>query len=75
MKFDAERRYTIKSLEDFLAGAGGAHDWDAFTSTSSKWPELERIRKAALFVDLPLDENGRQILERLLAEARSIASR
>lgn len=72
MNFDAERRYTTKSIEDFLTGSGGASDWDAFTSTSSKFPELETIRRAALAVDLPLDEQGRRVLEDLLERARQL---
>jgi hypothetical protein len=70
MKLDAECQYTVKSLGDFLTGGGGAWDWDAFTSTSSRWPELERIRRAALAVDLPVDDDGRRVLEALLEDAK-----
>jgi hypothetical protein len=70
MKFVDECQYTVKSLEDFLTGGGGAWDWDDFTSTSSKYPELERIRRAALAVELPLDDDGRRVLEALLDDAK-----
>jgi hypothetical protein len=33
-----------KFLGDFLAAAGGASDWDDFTSIPISDPELERIR-------------------------------
>lgn len=70
----AECQYTAKSLEDFLTGGGDAWDWDAFTSTSSRWPELERIRRAALAVDLPLDDDGRRVLEHLLEDAKTFCA-
>jgi hypothetical protein len=70
MKLDAECQYTVKSLEDFLTGGGGAWDWDDFTSTSSRSPELERIRRAALAVELPLDVDGRCVLEALLEDVK-----
>ena len=65
-----ELDYTIKSLSDFLNGSGGEWDWDSYTSTSLRNSKLNTIRKSALMVELPLDDEGRKTLEGLLAEAR-----
>lgn len=65
-----ELDYTIKSLRDFLEGSGGEWDWDSYTGVSLNDPKLNSIRKKALMVELPLDDEGREELESLLAEAR-----
>ena len=38
------KQEVVKILDDFLSGAGGAWDWDDFTSIPIGDPELERIR-------------------------------
>ncbi len=69
---DEELDYTIKSLSDFLDGSGGDWDWDAYTGVSLKNPKLNAIRKRALRVELPLSDEGREELERLLVEAQQL---
>ena len=65
-----ELDHTIKSIREFLDGSGGDWDWDDYTSLSLKDPKLNAIRKKAMMVDLPLDDEGRMTLECLLAEAQ-----
>jgi len=71
--FDKELRYTVKSIQDFLSDSGEKWDWDDFTSCSLRNHDLNRIRKAALSVDLPLDDEGRVTLENLLLEVKAMA--
>ena len=60
-------------LDDFIAGRGGAWDWDDFCCIPITDPALEAIRREAAQVSLPLDEVGRGELRALLARARSLA--
>jgi len=59
-------------LQDFLDGRGGEWDWDDFTSIPITDPELEDIRRGALDVDLPLDDQGRTQLQSLLDRVRQL---
>ena len=71
--FDKELKYTVKSLQDFLLDSGQKWDWDDFTSCPLRNVDLNSIRKRALSVELPLDDEGRAILENLLEEAQALA--
>ena len=53
----------------FLDGSGGRWDWNAFTSCSLRDVELDRIRRCAAVVDLPLDAEGKATLRELLEQA------
>ena len=64
-----ERHYTVETISAFLAGNGGKWDWDDFTSCPLRDARMESIRRRALAVDLPLDEEGAAVLQILLAEA------
>lgn len=59
-------------LRDFLDGTGGAWDWDDFTSIEITDPELDAIREAAAWVELPLTEGGRATLNDLLQQVRAM---
>ena len=79
----AERLFGLKTSKDrtagevetylrkFLDGADGAWDWDDFTSIKITDPELDAIREEAAWVSLPLTEDGRLTLRRLLDHVRS----
>jgi hypothetical protein len=60
-------------LRDFIEGTGGKWDWDDFTSIPIKDPELDRIRREAAELDLPITDFDR--LRELLSEAESLARR
>ncbi|MBG6118998.1 MULTISPECIES: hypothetical protein [unclassified Sphingobium] len=72
-KREKEMAYAIQSIRNFLQDEGGKWDWDDFTSCSLRDPVLNSIRKKASLVDLPLDDEGRAILESLLVEVRALA--
>jgi hypothetical protein len=59
-------------LRDFLEGTGGDWDWDDFTSIKITDPSLDAIREEAAWVDLPLTEEGRVTLSKLLAQVRTM---
>ena len=65
--------YAAQTMRAFLAGTGGPHDWDAFTSCSLRDPQVDRIRKLAAAVDLPVDGEGRATLEVLAEQAERLA--
>ena len=69
-----EAAYTVKTIRAFIDGTGGAWDWDDFTSCSLRDPELDRIRKLAGAVDLPVGREERAALEVLAQEAERLAS-
>jgi len=64
-----EKQYTVETIKAFLAGTGGKWDWDNFTSCSLRDARMDSVRRRAMVVDLPLDEEGRYLLQTLLAEA------
>jgi hypothetical protein len=70
--FAFQKELAVRSIRDFLDGIGGDRDWDIFTSISLKDSRLDAIRRKALAVDLPLDDEGRVILENLLTAAQSL---
>jgi hypothetical protein len=65
--------YADQTIRAFLDGAGGAHDWDAFTSCSLRDPQVDTIRKRAGAVDLPVGPEERATLEVLADEAARLA--
>jgi hypothetical protein len=65
--------YAAQAIRAFLEETGGAHDWDEFTSCSLRDPELDRIRKLALAVDLPVGPEERATLEVLAEKAERLA--
>ena len=65
------RRDVEACLTDFLAGSGGDWDWDDFTSVPIADPALEQMRAKAAAVPLPLTEEGRVAILRLLQQLRS----
>ncbi|WP_298395632.1 hypothetical protein [Sphingobium sp.] len=66
-----EQRYTVEAISAFLAGTGGEWDWDDFTSCPLRDRRMESIRRRALAVDLPIDEEGEAVLRTLVAEAKA----
>ncbi|HRE44110.1 MAG TPA: hypothetical protein PKY87_09085 [Terricaulis sp.] len=71
----ASPEYVAASLRDFLDGSGGAYDWGDFVGIRVADPRLEDIRREAAGVELPLKEDGRAILEALLARAEALEQR
>jgi hypothetical protein len=63
---DDESRYVVGTITAFLNGSPNRWDWDRFTSRSLRDAELDRIRRCAGAVELPLDAEGRAILQELL---------
>lgn len=68
-----EEQYLIGAIRAFLDGSGGEWDWDDFISCSLVDYRLDRIRKLAGAVALPLEQEGRVTLERLEKRAEGIA--
>ena len=68
-----EAAYAVQTIRDFLGGAGGAWDWDDFTSCSLRDPQLDSIRKRAGAVDLPVGPEERAMLQALANEAERLA--
>lgn len=56
----------------FLDGSSGRWDWNAFTSCSLRDVELDRIRRCAAIVELPLDAEGKATLRELLEQAELV---
>ena len=57
----------------FLDGSGNRWDWNAFTSSSLRDVELDRIRRCAAVVALPLDAEGKATLQQLLEQAELVS--
>ena len=68
-----EAAYAVQTIRAFLDGTGGAHDWDDFTSCSLRDPQLNRIRKLARAVELPVGREERAELEVLAEQAERLA--
>lgn len=64
-----ERAYVIETIRAFLNGAGGPWAWRAFITSSLRDAELDRIRRCAEAVRLPLDREGVAILQDLIVQA------
>ncbi len=64
-----EQRHVVDAISAFLDGSGRPSDWDHFTSLALRDVELDRIRRAAAAIDLPLDGDGEATLQHLLAQA------
>ncbi|MBH1992494.1 MAG: hypothetical protein I8H86_06370 [Sphingomonadaceae bacterium] len=67
-----ERHYVIGAIRSFLDGSGGQWDWDGFTSASLRSAALDRLRRRAAAVALPLDGEGEATLRALLEEAEQL---
>ncbi len=67
-----EAAYVAKTIAAFLDGTGGERDWDDFTSLRLHDRTLDGIRRRALAVDLPVDDDGEAILLSLQAEAEQV---
>ena len=65
--------YAAHTINAFLEGTGRAHDWDDFTSCSLCDPEVNRIRKLALAIDVPVSREGRAALQVLAEQAERLA--
>lgn len=69
-----EAAYASRTILTFLDGSCGEYDWDDFTSCPLSDPAVERIRRSALAVDLPVDVEGQSILITLANEADRLAA-
>jgi hypothetical protein len=67
-----EAAYVAKTIAAFLDGTGGERDWDVFTSFRLHDRTLDGIRRRALTVDLPVDDDGEATLFGLKAEAEQV---
>ncbi|MCY3003029.1 MAG: hypothetical protein NTV21_14600 [Planctomycetota bacterium] len=77
---DMSREEVAQCIQDFLEGTGGAYDWDDFTSSEFRDPELESVRKQCIdvYTSFPAangegycNAEGLAELRRLLALLRS----
>lgn len=64
--------YVVRSLEKFINQTGKVWDWDDFTTSSFKQPELEEIRRQAQEIDLPVTVEGSEKLRSLLMRAKTL---
>ena len=69
-----EASYAARTIRTFLNGSCGDYDWDVFTSCSLRDTEVDRIRRHARDVDLPVDEEGEALLLSLADEADLLAA-
>jgi len=67
-----ERQYVVVMITAFLNGFGSSRDWDDFTSSSLRDAELDRIRRCAGAIGLPLDAEGKAMLRDLLGQAELV---
>lgn len=65
-----ERQYVFDMIGAFLSGARDNWDWD-FIYFSLANPALDRIRRRAIAVELPLDADGVDSLKALLDEVEA----
>jgi len=72
-KADLTPNQAASYIRDFISGAGGAWDWDDFTSVPIRDPILECIRQEAEMVQLPATDEGFAKLRGLLARAEAMA--
>jgi hypothetical protein len=68
-----ERQYVVGIITAFLNGSRGRRDWDDFTSSSLRDVELDRIRRCAGAVELPIDAKGKATLQELLEQAELVS--
>ena len=57
-------------IRDFIEGAGGNWDWDAFENMTLKDPALEAIRRQAVMAGPPNSDIA--VLEQCLARAEAL---
>ena len=67
---DRSAKDVVRFLRDFAHGAGGKWDWDDFTSVPISDPRLDVIRKQAELIQLPINPEGREQLNKLLGKPR-----
>lgn len=65
--------YAAQTIRAFLQETAGPHDWDDFTSCSLRDPEMDRIRKLARAVELPVGPEELATLEVLAEKAERLA--
>lgn len=68
-----ERQYVVVMISAFLNGFGSRSDWDDFTSGPLRDAELDRIRRCAAAIELPLDAEGKAVLQELLGQAELVS--
>jgi hypothetical protein len=68
-----EAAYAARTIRAFLNGSGGDWDWDDFTSCSLRNVEVDHLRRRAAYVELPVDDDGREELIALAGEADLLA--
>jgi hypothetical protein len=61
-------------LGNFVNGEAGPWDWDDFISVPIADPVLEQIRCRAAAIDLPVSDEGSEVLRRLLCRAEALAA-
>ena len=59
-------------LNDFMNDSGDAYSWDDFISIPIKNPDLEGIRRQAIHIPLPLTEEGKVMLMKLISETEAL---
>lgn len=69
-----ERLYVVEIITAVVNGSGDRWAWHNFTSSSLRDAELDRIRRSAGAVGLPLDAEGRAILHDLLEQAELVGA-
>ncbi|ODT84779.1 MAG: hypothetical protein ABS86_06550 [Sphingobium sp. SCN 64-10] len=67
-----ERALVVGAITALLDGTGNRWAWRVFTSASLRDAELDRIRRCAAAVDLPLDSAGRATLLDLIDQAELV---
>lgn len=73
----AKPDYVVEYLERFIAGTEGEWDWDDFCSVPLRDPRHDDIRERACRFGppVPLTEQNREELRKLVEEARSLAGK
>ena len=65
--------YAARTIRAFLDGSCRGYDWDGFIFCPLRDPDLNRIRREAGDVELPVDDDGRETLLNLADEAACLA--
>ena len=68
-----EASYALRSIREFIDGAGDDWDWDDFTSCPLRDRTLDGIRRRAAMVDLPPGPEEIAQLEALAVEVEAVA--
>jgi len=70
-----ERDYVVEIITAFLSGRSDLAAWRAFTAAPLRDAELNRIRRSAQAVPLPLDGQGAETLRALLEQVEFVDGR